>query len=238
MIDQLDEALAETLADLPHGWHLHFVAESEGTWQAVAFRESNGQAQEGRAPTLGGAFRALFRRIADDVPTVDREDVNTHPTVRVTVGDREADIDEAMAPLVEGLWKLGIETQSSCQGSPGRRGHLTFPDPGYAAQFLNVVGAEFDPTVDSLWNRAARVEEPDDWTVHRRDRIWEYSADAFDDSAFETDGVYKRIGDVADFVFTLTVGIPHDDLPRIAECLRQAAERRERPAGSDSERHP
>jgi hypothetical protein len=40
---------------------------------------------------------------------------NVHPVCTVRVGDRSADIDEMLAPLVEALWRNGFETFTSCQ---------------------------------------------------------------------------------------------------------------------------
>ena len=43
------------------------------------------------------------------------ESAQRHPTVQVTVNGTSAPIDEAIAPLIEGLWQLGIRTRASCQ---------------------------------------------------------------------------------------------------------------------------
>lgn len=40
---------------------------------------------------------------------------NLHPVREVRVGKRSADIDEMLAPLIEALWRLGIETLTCCQ---------------------------------------------------------------------------------------------------------------------------
>ena len=40
---------------------------------------------------------------------------NVHPVRTVRVGDRSADIDEMLAPLVEALWRNGFQTFTSCQ---------------------------------------------------------------------------------------------------------------------------
>ncbi|MFR9775369.1 hypothetical protein ACL02O_04830 [Micromonospora sp. MS34] len=40
---------------------------------------------------------------------------NVHPVRTVRVGDRSADIDEMLAPLVEALWRNGFDTFTSCQ---------------------------------------------------------------------------------------------------------------------------
>ncbi|GAA0468021.1 hypothetical protein Ade02nite_78810 [Paractinoplanes deccanensis] len=40
---------------------------------------------------------------------------NVHPTVTVRVGDRSAEIDELIAPLISALWRTGFTTLTSCQ---------------------------------------------------------------------------------------------------------------------------
>ena len=40
---------------------------------------------------------------------------NTHPVRRVTMGSMFADIDEALAPVVERCWQAGIRTLTRCQ---------------------------------------------------------------------------------------------------------------------------
>jgi hypothetical protein len=41
--------------------------------------------------------------------------VRTHPTTTVTHGDRAAEVDVELAPLVLEIWRAGIETIHSCQ---------------------------------------------------------------------------------------------------------------------------
>lgn len=43
-----------------------------------------------------------------------------HRQVRVTCAAWEADIDEALAPLIEAIWRQGVPTAFSCQGSLGQ----------------------------------------------------------------------------------------------------------------------
>lgn len=74
--------------------------------------------------------------------------------------------------------------------------------------------------IDSLWNHAARVNEPDDWTEFRRSHLWSFSADAFDFSAEEDDGEYRHVAASADFGFTLTIAFPATDIERIVDRVR------------------
>jgi hypothetical protein len=63
-----------------------------------------------------------------------------HPQVRVTVGDRSADIDEGIVALIETLWRLDIDTLLSCQSNPRGRIWLCMP-PDAARDFLSVLSA-------------------------------------------------------------------------------------------------
>ncbi|MEV4423946.1 hypothetical protein ACN9M0_04085 [Streptomyces sp. R-07] len=38
-----------------------------------------------------------------------------HPTVPVRVGEREAEIDERLAPAIEAIWRSGFDTWTCCQ---------------------------------------------------------------------------------------------------------------------------
>jgi len=42
-----------------------------------------------------------------------------HKTIRVTHHNMSADIDELIAPLIQAMWDVGIETVASCQGNEG-----------------------------------------------------------------------------------------------------------------------
>lgn len=226
----LDAAIADLLARIPSAWRFSFLSENDGVWQLVVESPAEEPRHKaGSGPTVSAALDALLERlILDDAEASSLDDVNMHPTVRVRVGEEEADIDELIAPVIESLWQLGIRTQSSCQGGRGGRGHITFPDPEDSAAFLNVIGSEFDPAMDSLWNRAAREDEPEDWTSYRAQEMWRFSADAFDHSVEEVEGVSRRTGPAADFWFNITVAFPSADVARIADRLRQERERHER----------
>lgn len=235
----LDKAIASLSARIPAAWRFSFLSESDGVWQLVV--ESLGEEarhQAGTGATVSAALDALLERLTSgDAGAFPLGDVNTHPTIRVRVGEEEADIDELIAPVIESLWQLGIRTQSSCQGGRGTRAHITFPDPEDAAAFLNIIGSEFDPAIDSLWNRAARDDEPDDWTSYRAQEVWRFSADAFDHSVEEIDGVSSRSGPAADFWFNITVAFPGADVAPVANRLRQERERREQ-LGTESRLPP
>jgi hypothetical protein len=39
----------------------------------------------------------------------------THPTILVEVGERRAEIDEKLAPVIEAIWRCGFDTFTCCQ---------------------------------------------------------------------------------------------------------------------------
>lgn len=70
--------------------------------------------------------------------------VRRHETRVVTVGDRSAEIDLELVELIEALWRMGIDTQFSCQGQfgpahdprPDPWGYIMFPDVEDLRAFL------------------------------------------------------------------------------------------------------
>jgi len=77
-----------------------------------------------------------------------------HKGVWVEYGDMAAEIDELLAPMIEIMWKLGIKTEESCQGTPTEK----FPnDSGWSRiyfcgieeprKFLALI---FQPTIEEM----------------------------------------------------------------------------------------
>ncbi|MFI0374188.1 hypothetical protein ACH35V_40560 [Actinomadura sp. 1N219] len=110
---------------------------------------------------------------------------NIHPTRMVRVDHRCAEIDEALAPVVEALWRNGFETLTSCQDVgesnaawadrlphmtayvASRRGwaFIDFPlDSGLA--FLTAI-AKAGPR-DAFYVRMVHWAAPDSWQVSSR----------------------------------------------------------------------
>ena len=71
-----------------------------------------------------------------------------HASTTVSVGSRTADVDTELAPLIEALWRLGIDTTHSCQGTTGQGpdlpprdepwGYIRFPDVEDFRRFLEL----------------------------------------------------------------------------------------------------
>ena len=71
-----------------------------------------------------------------------------HEMTTVSMGPRSAEIDTQLAPLIEALWRLGIETSFSCEGRTARGpdlpereepwGYILFPDVEDLRRFLEL----------------------------------------------------------------------------------------------------
>jgi transcriptional regulator with XRE-family HTH domain len=75
-----------------------------------------------------------------------------HEQVRIKVGDREAEVDIGIAPLIRELWIAGIYTFMSCQQTFLGRIWIEFPDLRDCQNFLNIV-AQYKVDKDSLYWR-------------------------------------------------------------------------------------
>jgi hypothetical protein len=110
---------------------------------------------------------------------------NLHPVRKVTVGDRSADIDEELAPIIEVVWRLGLTTWTCCQNAgesnadwpetlphmapivAAQRGwaYIDFPvDDGLT--FLTAL-AQAGPR-DAFYLRMTHWAAPDSWEVSAR----------------------------------------------------------------------
>lgn len=96
-----------------------------------------------------------------------------HKQIRVCIGDREADIDEGIAPLIEELWKADIETFNSCQENKPGIIWIQFASPEDASRSLDIV-AQYEDGVDTLYNRARIAWAPFD-DKDMTAPFWEYA---------------------------------------------------------------
>ncbi|MFM8312015.1 MAG: hypothetical protein ACKOAZ_08960 [Ilumatobacteraceae bacterium] len=78
-----------------------------------------------------------------------------HHQVEMSIGGSTALVDEGLAPLIEGLWLLGIATRFSCQCTtrrinlmrqPRNVAYIMFPDPSDLLRMMGLfVGTDLDP---------------------------------------------------------------------------------------------
>lgn len=85
-----------------------------------------------------------------------------HPQVRLTVDGFTVEVDELLAPLIEGLWLLGIRTRFSCQSVTRKLNLVREPREWFYVMFADAedlrrmmalfVGTPLDPTLrTSSW---------------------------------------------------------------------------------------
>jgi hypothetical protein len=65
--------------------------------------------------------------------------LDTHDTVLVNYGNKEAQIDIELAPIILWLWEQGIETTFCCQGGEGQCGYISFPIGDHASRFVRTL---------------------------------------------------------------------------------------------------
>lgn len=150
-----------------------------------------------------------------------------HPQVSITHGELAADVDEEIAPLVLGLWRLGLQTMQSCQRHvEAGKVWIMFATAAYAEVFLDCVLADADEDEQS-WARAEswyfgmfypdarplpkELEEP----LHPAG--WEFYVSA-------TDASLANGRDLPDFRIEIAVLFPCADLKRVTEAVLNTAE--------------
>ncbi|MDT9682474.1 hypothetical protein RND61_10390 [Streptomyces sp. TRM76323] len=160
----------------------------------------------------------------------------SHPTVLVRVGDRQAQIDEQLAPTIRAVWECGFDTFTCCQDAgesnaawpeklphmarwvESRRGwmFIDFPvDSGLA--FLSAV-ANAGPR-DAFYVRMTHWAAPDAWDVKVKPM----------DAAMFQEELPSRF-----HLRLLQVSFPAYDLPELTRRLHEhAAGRSVPPAPAD-----
>lgn len=137
-----------------------------------------------------------------------------HRTVRVSVGEMEADIDEEIVPLVRELWRAGIETVNSCQGNRPGIIWIQFATTDDAANFLDIV-AEYEEGKDTLYNRAMGRWDGGEFPV----TFWDYAALPEDrglvEGFTEDDEVEEWHEGLTDAFFSVSVRFPRSDFPTV-----------------------
>jgi hypothetical protein len=135
-----------------------------------------------------------------------------HPTVLV---DGVA-IDVEIAPLVEAIWNLDIETLNSCQDNGDNHYvWLEFATPYDASRFLNaVIGRLGDHR--TLYGRAmgTTMDTPDVWSYAVLPTNYGIEESLINDAVHE-----HRIGP-NDVDFSISIRFPRRDLPAVLRRLQ------------------
>ncbi len=74
------------------------------------------------------ALQAISRfYLSPDCSIYSNPPTDEHHQVFIECGDRRACVDEGIAPLIQAIWKLGLETLGSCQERPSGKAYVGFP---------------------------------------------------------------------------------------------------------------
>jgi hypothetical protein len=141
-----------------------------------------------------------------------------HETVLVTVGNESANIDKNIAPLIEGLWKLNIDTLLSCENNNGKV-WIDFTSVYDAENFLNIV-AKYSEGLNSMYNRIRNEwSDPNNPTKN----IWEYDPHIMDlgvhQEITKDDFVDETFSGKHEFHFTMSVRFPQKDLKSVTNRI-------------------
>jgi transcriptional regulator with XRE-family HTH domain len=136
-----------------------------------------------------------------------------HKEVVVQVGDKKAEIDEVIAPLIREVWIAGIRTVMSCQQDVFGRVWIMFPDPENAVAFLNIVGQKFEEGSESLY-----VRMNDYCSSCGHIPKWVYNVGVSD--LRRMDGIVPP-DYPADFTIHVSVRFPQRDLPTVVRRLQE-----------------
>ena len=136
-----------------------------------------------------------------------------HEAVRVRVGNRQAQIDRDIAPLIREIWGAGIETIMSCQQDGSGRVWVHFSNISNGVRFLNIV-ARYEPGPGNLYARMHPRFEFDE-------TVWWYEVHEDDFALHDEARTEERYEGPPDFFFTFTVRFPPADLPEVVERLRE-----------------
>src|SRR5215469_241505 len=155
----------------------------------------------------------------------------THQQARVAWQGREAEVDEELAPLIQALWKAGIDTLLSCQENRPGVAWICFPTARDAKNFLDAVAVYPDrkdlrtvggrlyvgdvPFWETLYGRITGCGTDGDWQYDVNVDNWGVDEDLVNGEVVQT-----CIGP-ADFEFSVSVRFPRTDLPLILDRLQQ-----------------
>ena len=138
-----------------------------------------------------------------------------HKTTLVSVGDRKGEIDKKIAPLIETLWKLEIDTCNSCEDNNGVV-WIEFFTANDAEQFFNIV-AKFSHSIKSMYNRLRQG-----WDSGDTSDFWEYNAHVSDfgvDSEVDETDTYVTETFTGEHQFCVHVSVrfPKKDLKTVTK---------------------
>jgi threonine dehydrogenase-like Zn-dependent dehydrogenase len=152
-----------------------------------------------------------------------------HREVLVTHGAREAWVDEGIADLVLEMWRAGVDTVESCQGSPEGYAWIAFPSSADLAMFV-ALAAEYDTQASSLYNRIVGARYPQPRWPRRRLRLvdrWQYSVRLIDRAVewrHVEGGIQETASGPPDIAVVVSAHLPFSDVAELVRRLRAQQE--------------
>lgn len=135
-----------------------------------------------------------------------------HKTVVLRYEDEDIEIDEALVPLIQEIWKADIATMMSCQETESGIAWIKFDSMDDFLRFLNIV-AKYQEGANTLYNRinyqlTGDISKP----------LWEYNITLHDiESAAEE---RRQVGGIVDFDVTVGLYFPREDMSIIFERIQ------------------
>lgn len=138
-----------------------------------------------------------------------------HPTTTISHEGMTAEVDEMIAPLILNLWRLGINTDLSCQDNvPDKWVWIMFSSANDAEYFLAIAAKEFNSDPESLYNRIRQQWECNSecwkYSAHPRDLnvdCFETGDNSIDEEPYEDSS--------PEFLFSISVRFPQSDLSAV-----------------------
>lgn len=136
-------------------WRYHFLrTETSGP----LLKEVKAQTAKRR---LKQAMNAFYRSPNYSIYTVKPTD--EHPQVQIQVGHRSASVDERLGPMLQEVWRLGLDTLGSCQETKLGKAWIGFPiaDEGDAFHCV-LTRAAIPSTTERRIGHIAHSDRPDE----------------------------------------------------------------------------
>jgi hypothetical protein len=139
-----------------------------------------------------------------------------HKTQLVKVGNRAAQIDCKIALLIEGLWKLDIDTCLSCENNvPENWIWIDFATANDAENFLNIVST-YSENSNSMYQRIVGVWDNIKDTWQYKTNIDNFGVESDID---EDDYVVEEFAGKHCFNFSLSIRFPNKDLKAVTKKI-------------------
>jgi hypothetical protein len=156
-----------------------------------------------------------------------------HKQVLIGWRGRYAEVDEELAPLIQAIWRAGIDTINSCQENQPGIAWIEFATARDAQRFLNLVAECPDKSELHVVNGRLFVgDTPFEHTLYPRvthrgvDGGWRYDVSLYD-LGVDEEIVNGQVVDTpigpSDFQFAVSIRFPRTELPLLLEKLQERA---------------